>query len=307
MKDMLIVHHYDASPYCEKIRLMLGHKQLEWQSVLQPMMLPKDELQALTGGYRRVPVLQCGADIHIDSAWIARVLEQRYPDRPSLFGTPRPDLDLLVSWADSVLFWAVVKLSIGQHADQLPAAFLADRAAMAKEEMRDARQAQQELLSTRATLARYLDWLEHGALAQGRFLQGDEVRYHDYALYHCLWFLDKTAPELIHTGTHPRMVDWMARVAATGHGTRHELGAHDAIAMARDAEPRPFTVGAALSSDPVPGTHLSVRADSNGVETMQGTLLAIDADSLHLEWISPAAGKLALHLPRLGYSFNLQV
>ena len=62
MADILL-HHYDNSPFSEKIRLALGLKRLAWRSVIQPNMMPKPHLVPLTGGYRRIPVLQIGADV----------------------------------------------------------------------------------------------------------------------------------------------------------------------------------------------------------------------------------------------------
>ena len=70
----LIFHHYPNSPFSEKIRLIFGLKHLAWRSVLIPVILPKPDVVALTGGYRKTPVLQIGADIYCDSALIARVL-----------------------------------------------------------------------------------------------------------------------------------------------------------------------------------------------------------------------------------------
>ena len=72
----LILHHYPQSPFAEKARLMLGFKGLSWRSVHIPPMSPKPDLTALTGGYRKTPVLQVGADIYCDTALIARRLEQ---------------------------------------------------------------------------------------------------------------------------------------------------------------------------------------------------------------------------------------
>ena len=34
----IILHHYDLSPYAEKIRLCFGLKNLEWKSVQAPMI-----------------------------------------------------------------------------------------------------------------------------------------------------------------------------------------------------------------------------------------------------------------------------
>jgi glutathione S-transferase len=75
----LILHSYDASPFTQRALKLLAIKGLEWRSVTTPMMPPKDDLLALTGGYRGTPVLQIGADIYIDSQRIAAELEARFP------------------------------------------------------------------------------------------------------------------------------------------------------------------------------------------------------------------------------------
>ncbi|MFY0581597.1 glutathione S-transferase N-terminal domain-containing protein [Cystobacter fuscus] len=79
----LILHHYPSSPFSEKIRAILGFKGLRWSSVVIPVIMPKPDVVALTGGYRKTPFLQIGSDIYCDSALIADVLERLAPT-PSL-------------------------------------------------------------------------------------------------------------------------------------------------------------------------------------------------------------------------------
>ena len=110
MSDV-ILHHYPASPFAEKVRLMLGYKKLAWRSVHIPMVMPKPNLMALTGGYRKTPVLQIGADIYCDTALIADALEHRQA-LPDLFPEPCKGLArTLAQWADSTLFWAALPYS----------------------------------------------------------------------------------------------------------------------------------------------------------------------------------------------------
>ena len=95
----LILHHYPTSPFAEKVRLMMGFKRLAWHSVVIPMTMPKPDLTALTGGYRKTPVLQIGADIYCDTALICDVLEQLAPT-PTLY----PEADkgaarIVAQWA----------------------------------------------------------------------------------------------------------------------------------------------------------------------------------------------------------------
>ena len=60
----IILHHYETSPYSEKVRLGLGLKGLAWASVEIPVIMPKPDLTVLTGGYRKTPVLRscCGSN-----------------------------------------------------------------------------------------------------------------------------------------------------------------------------------------------------------------------------------------------------
>src|SRR6188768_244952 len=103
----LILHHYPTSLFAEKARLLLGFKGLSWHSVKISPVMPKPDLTALTGGYRRTPVLQIGADVYCDTALIARVLEALAPT-PTLFPDGAPTAPVLAQWADFTLFWSVI-------------------------------------------------------------------------------------------------------------------------------------------------------------------------------------------------------
>ena len=80
----LLFHHYPQSPVAEKVRVILGIKGLDWHSVEIPRLPPKPDLMPLTGGYRRTPVMQIGADIYCDSQCIIQELESRFPN-PSIY------------------------------------------------------------------------------------------------------------------------------------------------------------------------------------------------------------------------------
>jgi len=80
----LILHQYPMSPFSGKIRLVPGCKKRAWKSAIIPRLMPKPDVVALTGGYRRTPVLQIGADIYCDTALICDVPEHRQPS-PSVY------------------------------------------------------------------------------------------------------------------------------------------------------------------------------------------------------------------------------
>ena len=79
MPHPIILHHFDRSPFSEKIRVVFGHKGLSWRSVRIPQIMPKPDLMPLTGGYRRTPVMQIGADVFCDTQIIIREIERRFP------------------------------------------------------------------------------------------------------------------------------------------------------------------------------------------------------------------------------------
>src|SRR5438270_9716340 len=98
--EEIILHHYPLSHFSEKIRRILGYKKILWRSVEQPMMMPKPELTALTGGYRRLPVLQIGADAYCDTSCIARRLERVRPE-PACVPPGQAALAAVIEeWAD---------------------------------------------------------------------------------------------------------------------------------------------------------------------------------------------------------------
>src|SRR5476649_1349392 len=80
----IILHHFEQSPFSEKVRIVFGLKNIAWTSVRISRIMPRPDLMPLTGGYRRTPVMQIGADIYCDTQCIIRELERRFPE-PTLF------------------------------------------------------------------------------------------------------------------------------------------------------------------------------------------------------------------------------
>jgi glutathione S-transferase len=123
-----ILHHYDFSPFSEKIRLALGIKGLHWQSVIAPSVMPKPELVALTGGYRHIPVLQIGADVFCDTRTIVRELDRRWPSPPLDDPATSGLATAVEAWAESDLFWPIARFVSGVNADTVDLRLHADRA-----------------------------------------------------------------------------------------------------------------------------------------------------------------------------------
>ena len=72
------------SPYCWRIRMSLRHKGLVFEGVPW-RFVEKDRLAP--AGAKLAPVIRDGDTWGHDSMAIAEYLEERSPDRPSLFGS----------------------------------------------------------------------------------------------------------------------------------------------------------------------------------------------------------------------------
>jgi glutathione S-transferase len=307
MDPGLILHHYPESPFAEKIRLVLGFKQLAWKSVTIPPVLPKPDVVALTGGYRKTPVLQVGADIYCDTALICDVLEHVKPEPtlypPHLKGVAR----VFAQWADTTLFWAAMTYSIQPKsmdtvfAAQVAQDFIADRKAMR------VNMTQLRLGDATAAYRSYLRRVAHMA-DEHDFLFGAEPCLADFAAYHPLWFTRERAPALAGIlQPTPSLVEWLDRMAALGHGRHEALSSADAIDVAAKAEPMPagsnLLVDSAFQDDHgIPlGTRVTITAESFGPEPTEGELLAATRTHYTLRRTDERAGTVHVHFPRIGY------
>ncbi len=106
----IILHHYQTSPFARKMRVLMGFKNIHWQSVIIPAVMPKPDVVALTGGYRRTPIMQVGADIFCDTALIGWQLDQYYPNPPLYPTQHAATVRAWEQWADTALFQNAVGL-----------------------------------------------------------------------------------------------------------------------------------------------------------------------------------------------------
>lgn len=296
----ILFHQYDSSPFSEKVRVCLGIKKLAWAAVDQPVIMPKPELVALTGGYRRIPVMQIGADIYCDSQLIVRELERRFPE-PTLF--PQGDHGLAhanAMWSDRAVFQAAVAIIFGGLGDKVPAAFIKDRVALSGRPFDPA--AMQAVIphmeaQMRAHIALLSDQLADGR----RFLTGDRAGLVDANGYYNLWFIRSAFPPAASLfESMPHVPAWLGRVKAIGHGERSAMSREDAIDIARTSAPVAGTVAprdAALEGKPV-----TVAADDYGRDAVKGVLVGSSEHHVSISREDPEAGKVVVHFPRIGFS-----
>lgn len=294
-----IFHHYKESPYAEKIRTLLGHKQMHWCSVTVPRVAPKPDLAALTGGYRKVPVLQLGADVVCDTRLIAHEIEALTP-LPSLAVLPGSLGNVLESWVDQHLFGRVVAFTFGSLADFLPDELLADRAALRGAPLdRTALKAAVPLATQE--LHAQMAWLEH-ALADRPFFNGPHPACGDFTLYATLWF---AANGRFDFSAYPRLTTWMHLMKAFGHGTSTPMTAAEALEEAKTSEPRALPDSSADSLAACGlrlGQQVRITPELLGHGTdVVGELMALNTERTVVRHHHEHCGTVHVHLPRLGY------
>jgi glutathione S-transferase len=312
MAQDIYFHHYPMSPFAEKVRAILGYKGLTWKSVIQPQVMPKADLQALTGGYRRIPVLQIGCDVVCDTALICEVLDhltQATNPHKTLYpvgikGAART----VAQWADSTLFWAAMGYNFSPvgaaqvFADSPPevlAAFAQDRKAMRGGAPRmhpsDAAPAYKSYLRRISTM-----------LEDQNFVLGHQASVADFAIYHSLWFTRRIPALASILDATPNVLAWMDRIAAFGHGTMVHSDAMQAIAESalKKGENGLFDYTDEVFQDEhgiALGAQVSITAESFGLESTLGTLVAATRTRYSLRRSDPRAGSVDVHFPRIGF------
>lgn len=301
----LILHHYDFSNYAEKVRLALGFKGLAWRSVIIPPVSPKPDLTPLTGGYRRTPVLQIGADIYCDTRLILRELERRYPQPPIFPLAYAAQAHTIAFWAENELFRPVSLYVSGSNPEAFSLTLQADRARMRGLPPPDAT-SMRNAASRNGPLVRAQIPMIEAMLADGRdWIAGPATTIADFAIYHALWFITGRTRRLAHElDGYPRIAVWMARMRAFGHGIRSELPATDALDIARAATPEPVRASSPFAEDPPLGSKVRIRADDYGRDVIEGELVCIDAEEITIRRRDMVVDETVVHFPRLGYDLR---
>ncbi len=308
MQHPIYLHHYPMSPFAEKARLMLGYKDLPWKSVLAPSIMPKPDLVALTGGYRRIPVLQIGNQVVCDTALMAEVLEHLSPEKPLYPAHAKGLARVLAQWADTALFWAAMGYNFapagaqhvfrGQPPENL-ATFAEDRKAMR------AGAARMHPHDAAATYKSYLRRI--ATMVEGQdFVLGSAPCVADFAIYHALWFTRTQAvPMAGILDATPGVTRWMERMAAIGHGTISKSNAAESIAACALNTPASSLFGTDNTfqdEHDIPlGSQVSITAESFGLEPTQGILTAATRTRYTLHRVDARAGEVFVHFPRIGY------
>ena len=306
----LILHHFEGSPFSEKVRLILGYKQLAWKSVIVPSISPKPDVVSLTGGYRKTPFLQIGADIYCDTALICEVLEQLHP-APTLYPQAVAGLARVVAqWADNTLFWSAVTFNrgpkgtgskFGGASPEVAKALFDDRKAMGfdLEWVRPADAA----TPYQSYLQRLVDMLQHQP-----YLLGQQPCIADFCAYHPLWLAHVRPPGVMDlVRPMPTLTAWLDRMQTIGHGRMVQIDSAQALSAAAQAQPALLAEGPLRTTDfhdehgIALGSSVAIMAESFGREPTAGELVAATRTHYSLRRTDDRAGTVHVHFPRIGY------
>lgn len=296
----LILHHYPMSPFSEKIRAMLGYANLSWKSVTVREFPPRPRLDTLTGGYRKIPVAQIGADIFCDTRTISREIAD-ITGKPELAVencsqevqdfVARTDLEIFLACILSANGKTLLKKMRAEHSLLYVGRFLWDRINMG----RKARVKAAGPGTARKMVHEHLAGLEK--MLEQDFLFGATPNVADFSAYHGLWFIRDLSESRLVAG-YPKVNAWMDRIRGFGHGKPAAISATDALEQARGHEPRALPEGSEVTD----GRPVFVAPSDYGRQAVAGRLVAETESRWVLEREDPDGGTLRVHFPKQGFT-----
>jgi len=308
-----ILHHYPLSPYAEKARLMLGYKGASWRSVEVSPLPPRPGLQPVLGAFRRIPVLQRGADFFCDTRLIAEVLDSVTPAPPLFPPEARALSTLIANWAEPRAFVMMgpVRFETREDVQPLleagiqPGDFLRDRAPFMAPAV-DTRRSASVRASARDHVVAYLTVLDDLLRAAGGVcLCGGKPSAADFSAYHTLWWLRQPPQRDALLQRFPALRAWADRLAAIGHGRFEPMTADEALREAKAAQVEaPWKPAWPVADDERVGQVMNLCADDYGRDVIGGMVSAMSDRHLTLTREAPGVGTVRVHFPKVGYELS---
>ena len=295
----IILHQYVNSPFSEKIRKILAHKNVSWRAVEQPVIMPKPKLIPLTGGYRRIPVLQIGADVYCDTGIIIRKIDELFPE-PTLYPNGLEGAAHQINiFADRRMFWSTTPIIFAKLGASVPKEFIEDRSKMMQGA--DFGQIPAQAPDARNQLRAYLDMMDR-QLERTTYMLGESFSLADAALYHPVWFLQSEPTSFALVQKCPNLMRWFKRIDAMGHGGMKGMDPDDALKIARDSVP--VTEESEDRDDPNGlkiGAKVAVTPDDYGFDPVVGKVVVSSIYEIAIERDDPSLGKIVNHFPKVGF------
>ena len=295
----IILHQYATSPFSEKIRKIFAHKKISWRSVEQPVIMPKPKLVPLTGGYRRIPVLQIGADVWCDTGIIIRKIDELKPEPTIYPGGLTAAADTMNQWADRRLFWSTTPVIFEKLAAVVPKEFMEDRAKMMQGA--DLAAMARSAPDSRNQLRAFLEILDR-QLAASPYLLGDSFSLADASCFQPVWFLRAEPSAFGLAQKFANLMRWFERIDGMGYGDVTPMDPDEALKVAKDSAPA--TAEKVDASDPnglKAGTRVSVTPDDYAFDPVVGRVVVSTIHEIAIERDVPELGKIVNHFPKIGF------
>ena len=193
-----------------RTRMALRHKELEFEST--PVAMSDKATIAFSGG-KTVPVIKDGDTVVRDSWRIAEYLEERYPDRPSLFGGAigRGVTHTFNTWVDRAIVPAmlpVIVADVHERVDPVDEEYFRRQfEGFLKCTLEEARERAPQ---AHERLKRVLEPLE-AALKRQPYVCGAAPAYADYILFSVVQWARIMSPRVIFD-TSDALYGWRSRI-----------------------------------------------------------------------------------------------
>ena len=301
----IVLHQYAESPFSEKVRAILGYKGVSYQAVEIPMIMPRPDTIPLTGGYRKTPVMQIGADVYCDTAIICRVIDEIYPENTIYPEERLGMINTVAHWTDTFFFKVCVAIAFQPKAaatnplfkdDTATSAFMADRAEFSK----GSSELGMPFETAEPHFISHLNQLDQQLSVGGPFLFGDEPSIADFSTYHNVWFIYTREALRDYFSPFEHLLAWYEKMVSFGHGNVEMIPGSAALAQASAAEPEEI-MDAAFLDDLQAGQSVSVMPIDYGFQPVVGELLAAGMDEIAVARNDNQVGRIVVHFPRTGF------
>ena len=302
-----ILHHYDNSPFAEKIRTLLGHKNAHYQVVKIPVIMPKPDLVALTGGYRKTPVLQHKNHIYCDTRLMARVIDEQFGAESIFPSELSLTANTMAQWADEHLFRVAVGLVFSPAGfavfqqrvpEKFVEAFVNDRAKMSE----GGNGLSMEANTAFELMPIYLQQMEQQLISHGPYICGEYISIVDFSIYHCLWFIKNNPGVSGILDGYEKLDQWFDTMQAIGHGSHTRIEATTAIDIANTSPKVLFSNDDFLEVNGFKfGDCIEIVPTDYGITPVTGELVVSKTDEIAIKRIDEKAGEVYVHFPRVGY------
>ncbi|PCJ45159.1 MAG: glutathione S-transferase [Moraxellaceae bacterium] len=297
----VILHNYHMSPFSEKIRAMFGYTQIQWSSVRTKEMPPRPLLQPLTGGYRKIPVMQIGADVFCDTRTITTELAS-ITNKPELaLENCDEEIQDFVHKVDLEIFFACIIYASSKDLRKKATENLSymELARLVWDRLNMGRTANVKISTGKAAnriVTGHIESLQQKL--QDDFLYGQEPNIADFSAYHSLWFIRDLAKKTI-LKHYPSINTWMDRIKHFGNGQNVEMVGEEALLIAKNSDPRSITIE--HQQDPLIGRTVSIAPNDYGQNPTKGQLVGATATQWIVSNNDKKTGLIHIHFPKYGF------